>query len=163
MFSRYVEINSGPRDLVIISDQVGKFPQHYVRTKGWYTCLDRWTTCPFCQVDNGSRYQRKVKYYFEVIELDQSISNVNPKVLLLSKSRGEGLLHAFSQQDSMLYKPFRLQKKDVGVEVSFIKTFFDSTILKDVLHHDWQTICRPLTKERATELVENDKSEYNNS
>lgn len=163
MFDRYVEINYQRRHLMVINNDIGRFPQHYVKRVGWQTCLDRWVACPFCEAKGGTKYQRKIKYYFDVIELDRDSAFLAPKILLLSKSRGESLIEFFQKEgEEFLYVPFYFEKLSVGAKVDTSSYVLNTDKILDLIRHDWNAVCKPLSIERARDIVQNDPYEYPN-
>lgn len=161
-FNKFVAIDNGVKELLIISEEVGKFRQHYIKKRGWLTCLQDWYDCPFCLSCDGIKYNPKIKFYIDVIELD-SESATTSTILVLTGARYYKLKNWLTSQDkSFVGTPFLLEKKgsDIELKLSDNTTWTYRFDIKNIIKHDWNVVCKPLNKLKAEAMVQSDCEQY---
>ena len=159
---KFIEVKSGRRHLWVPSPDYGKFLQHYVKGNGWYTCLATWMECPFCQVDNGLKYDRKVRFYFNAIELDRGEAPGFTKILALSQARASKLLGFFDSIGQAINEhPFYLQINNGIIDVEFSKEVPPK--IEDLILYDWEVVNKPVSLIKAKQLIRSDSYKYPSS
>lgn len=168
MAKKFVDVNFGKHHLVLISESIGKPTQHYLKGKGWFTCLKSWTNCPLCQHMTEYKYKLKTKYYFDVVLIKpDGTCEETSQILLLSRNRGERLIQTLRKQNplSLVGTPFYVYNKNIGDGTDSIHfepsgIAVDPELYKDVLRHDWSVVCKPLPLSSIQNMVDTDFNEY---
>lgn len=115
--------------------------------------------CPFCKVEEGSKYDRKVRYYFNAIELDRGSLTGFVKILTVSQSRALQILSFFDALNLELNESaFYLSVNDSFLEIELSKHELPKT--SELIFYDWDLVNKPPTLSKVEQLIKTDSYEY---